>query len=379
MGGGSGGHVTPVVAVLSEIKKIDKDVKIRFWCDKKFYNQAKNVMKSFDPDLEVSRISSGKFRRYHGIPWYSQARHLDVLWANFSDLFRTGWGFLESVAKLLLWRPDVVFTKGGFVCLPVGLAARALNIPLVIHDSDAHPGLTNRILSRFATKVATGAPLKYYPYDKTKAKYVGVPIADTFKRYSSLEKDSFKEELGFKKERKLILVTGGGLGAKRMNDAVSAIYKELVKKSDLILIAGRDQYEKLRKKMGKDTEHFKLYPFVAKDMWKMLAASDVVVTRAGATTLLELAALAKATLIIPNGLLTGGHQLKNTNVYKEAGAVYVLGDFEISEKPEVLLHTLIEMIDDEKLLEDLGNKFHKFSKPNASYDMAKLILSVVKK
>ena len=114
-------------------------------------------------------------------------------------------------------------------------------------------------------------------------------------------------------------------------------------------------------------------------MWKMLAASDVVVTRAGATTLLELAALAKATLIIPNGLLTGGHQLKNTNVYKEAGAVYVLGDFEISEKPEVLLHTLIEMIDDEKLLEDLGNKFHKFSKPNASYDMAKLILSVVKK
>lgn len=288
VGGGSGGHVTPVVAVLSEIKKIDKDVKIRFWCDKKFYNQAKNVMKSFDPDLEVSRISSGKFRRYHGIPWYSQARHLDVLWANFSDLFRTGWGFLESVAKLLLWRPDVVFTKGGFVCLPVGLAARALNIPLVIHDSDAHPGLTNRILSRFATKIATGAPLKYYPYDKTKAKYVGVPIADTFKRYSSLEKDSFKEELGFKKERKLILVTGGGLGAKRMNDAVSAIYKE-------------------------------------------------------------------------------------------AGAVYVLGDFEISEKPEVLLHTLIEMIDDEKLLEDLGNKFHKFSKPNASYDMAKLILSVVKK
>ena len=89
------------------------------------------------------------------------------MWANFSDLFRTGWGFLESVAKLLLWRPDVVFTKGGFVCLPVGLAARALNIPLVIHDSDAHPGLTNRILSRFATKIATGAPLKYYPYDKT--------------------------------------------------------------------------------------------------------------------------------------------------------------------------------------------------------------------
>ena len=89
-------------------------------------------------------------------------------------MFFVGCGFVQSLVKLLIWRPDVVFTKGGFVCLPVGLSAKILGIPLVIHDSDAHPGLTNRILAKWAKSIGTGAPLKHYPYPAAITRYVGI-------------------------------------------------------------------------------------------------------------------------------------------------------------------------------------------------------------
>jgi len=109
---------------------------------------------------------------------------------------------------LLLWRPDVMFAKGGFVCLPAGIAARLLKIPLVIHDSDSHPGLTNRILAKWATYIATGAPLHNYPYDKKITHYTGIPVREEFRPYNEEERKEVKRVLGFDESRPLVVVTG---------------------------------------------------------------------------------------------------------------------------------------------------------------------------
>src|SRR6266542_1536153 len=220
VGGGSGGHVTPVVAVLRELRKEETDLEIRFWCDKKFAPEARGIIQHYDPSILVDTVLAGKLRRYHSLPvWLQLLRPFSILLPNIRDLLLVGCGFLQSIVKLFLWRPDVVFTKGGFVCLPVGCAAWLLKIPLVIHDSDAHPGLTNRVLAKFATAIATGAPLKYYSYPAEKAQYVGTPVNEAFQPFTLEERKELKESFGFNPKLPLVVVTGGGLGAQTINDA----------------------------------------------------------------------------------------------------------------------------------------------------------------
>jgi len=224
---------------------------------------------------------------------------------NIRDIFLVGAGFLQSFVKLIIWRPDVVFTKGGYVCLTVGFAAHLLHIPLVIHDSDAHPGLTNRILSKWATAVATGAPLEYYSYPANISHYVGIPIAPEFHKFSGSERRVAKEQWGIDKDSPVIVVTGGGLGASRINDAVTLNLDDFLELGSLILISGEWQYDELRAITPPNNGKFQLHAFISKDMASLLGAADVVIARAGATTILELAALAKPAILIPNAKLTG--------------------------------------------------------------------------
>ena len=196
-GGGSGGHVTPVAAVLRELQTRYPDAEIRFWCDRGFEAQARAILAHHDESIQVDTIMSGKLRRYHRMPWWKQlARFRTIVWPNIRDGFKVVAGTYQSIIKLNAWRPDVIFTKGGFVCLPIGLAARIMRVPLVIHDSDAHPGLTNRILARWADRILTGAPLEYYSYPHSITRYVGIPITTTLDD-PELTQDERKQKLGF--------------------------------------------------------------------------------------------------------------------------------------------------------------------------------------
>ncbi len=373
MGGGSGGHVTPVVAVLKELRAQHPRVDMRFWCDKNFAPQARSTVEAFDNTIPVHVIVAGKLRRYNHLTVWQHVTVPGLVLQNTRDAFLIGIGFLQSLVKLLIWRPDVVFTKGGYVCLPVGLAARVLRIPLVIHDSDAHPGLTNRVLSKWARFIGTGAPLEYYSYPAAKARYVGIPISAAFHPYTAREQRAAKVEWGIDPLRPLIVVTGGGLGAKRINDTVAESLKSLQRLGSIVLIAGAGQYDELRSLLPADSEHFQLYPFVT-NMHSLLGAADVVVTRAGATTILELAALAKPTILIPNAKLTGGHQVKNALVYEEAQAVRVLNEEAMIEKPSLLADEIKQVLSDPKEAAAMAKRFSRFSKPNAAKDMAKLIM-----
>lgn len=363
--------------MLKELRATHPRVELRFWCDTKFAPQARSIMASFDDTIPVQTIAAGKLRRYHHLNLIQHLLWPSLVASNTVDAFKIAAGFIQSFFKLLVWRPDVVFTKGGYVCLPVGMAARLLRIPLVIHDSDAHPGLTNRILSRSATAIGTGAPLEYYNYPRSISKYVGIPIDAKFHPYSKDEQWSAKREWGIHTDKPLIVVTGGGLGARRLNNTVMQSLKKIQRFASVILVAGAGQYDELRALAPADSDRFQLYPFIT-NMHSLLGAADIVVTRAGATTILELAALAKPTVLVPNAALTGGHQLKNAAVYGDAGAAVVVDDDEIVEEPQLLVNELKKLIEDPKGAAAMAKRFAKFAKPNAAKDMARLILGARK-
>lgn len=374
VGGGSGGHVTPVVAVLKQIKRDHPNTEIRFWCDRRFAPQATSLMHHFDSSIAISTIIAGKLRRYNHVSVLRQLFWPRLVLLNLRDGFLVGIGLIQSIIKLSLWRPDVVFTKGGYVCLPVGLAARFLRIPLVIHDSDAHPGLTNRVLSRFATSIATGAPLEYYPYPKAISHYIGIPIAQSFKQHTTDEQQAAKREWGISEDRPLIVVTGGGLGAQRINETVAETLHELMKLGSVVLISGTGQYDELRAFMPTNSDTFQLHPFIT-DMPVLLTAADVVVTRAGMTTILELAALAKPTILIPNAKLTGGHQVKNADVYVAKDSVIVVNEEEMIINRNLLVEAVSAVLSDKDEAHAMALRFAKFAKPHAARDMATMIVA----
>ncbi len=337
-------------------------------------------MGHFDADIPVVTIHAGKLRRYHTLSlWQQILRPRSILLPNLRDMVMVAVGFFESLVRLVSWRPDVVFTKGGYVCLPVGLATRIFSIPLVIHDSDAHPGLTNRILAKWAKKIATGAPLHHYSYPPEKAYYTGIPIATEFKPFSFEEQAAAKEELGFDSTKPLLVVTGGGLGAKRLNDAVVASIDQLLQVTSVLLISGTGQYDELKVRVPQTDPRFQLKAFVSEGMARVLGAADIVVARAGATTIVELAALAKPTILVPNAYLTGGHQLKNAAVYAENGSVLVLDEQYLESQPSALTTAVSALLGDSEKLRGMKERFHAYAKPRAAEDMADMIVATAKK
>lgn len=336
-------------------------------------------MNNFDPDIPVETVLAGKLRRYHHLSVLRQLMWPSLVLANLKDVFLVFFGFVQSFVKLIIWRPDVVFAKGGYVCLPVGFAAFLLRIPLVIHDSDAYPGLTNRLLSRFASRIATGAPLEYYPYPAKKSCYVGIPISADFHRFTDKERLLARERWGIRPDRPLIVVTGGGLGASRINDAVITTLNEWQRLGCLVLISGAGQYDELRAITPPNDDNFQLHPFVSKDMATLLGAADVVVSRAGATTILELAALAKPTVLIPNAKLTGGHQIKNAAVYAEKQAVLVIDENELENHPKMLAKTVRKLLESPSEARQMANRLAGFARPDAARDVAEMILKTYKK
>lgn len=336
-------------------------------------------MKQVNAPVEVRAIVSGKLRRYHGVSLAKQLADIPTLLQNIRDVFAVGVGFLQSFFLLLTWRPDVIFTKGGFVCLPVGMAARLLRIPLVIHDSDAHPGLTNRILAKWASKIATGAPLENYSYPKNISRYVGIPISRDFHPFSLKQKQAAKAELGLPDIKKpLVVVTGGGLGAKRINDAMVSIGKSLLNEASVVHISGKLQYDELVNAVPQSTDYV-LHPFMDNTKMAMtLGAADVVVTRAGATTLLELAALGAPTIIVPNKKLTGGHQVKNAKVYQEAKAAAVVDEDLLESDPQLLEKGIVKLLKTPELRQKIGERMLAFAKPDAASDVAAMVVDVAK-
>lgn len=344
--------------------------------DKTFLQQTKELVKQLPVPVQVKTITAGKFRRYMDMALWKQVLRPDIGGRNLVDMFKVAGGVAQSFALLKKTKPDVVFAKGGYVSLPVGYAAQVLRIPLVIHDSDARPGLTNRVLSRWATRIATGTPVKNYRYNSEITSYTGVPVRDEFYPYSVDEQRAAKTELGFDVAKPLVVVTGGGLGAKEINYAIPAIASQLLDAgANLYHITGKEPYDRVSGEAIKD-DRYKVVPFVYDGLSRVYGAADVVVTRASATTLQELAASAKATVAIPNSSL--GDQIENAKLYEEDGAVKMLSDEVLMEKPNVLLDVIETLLQQEEERQKMATKLSSYSKPDAAREVARIILDAKK-
>lgn len=375
MGGGSGGHVTPVLAVINELNRLDRRVEITFICDKAFETQTRGLMKHAEVPVSVRTVTAGKLRRYHGVVWWKQLLDIPTTLKNIRDVFLVGVGIVQSGWFLWKHKPDVMFAKGGYVCLPVGIAAKLLRIPIVIHDSDTRPGLTNKVLSRWATAIATGAPLQNYNYPKEISHYTGVPIHADFHPFTEKEQRDAKAQLGVTDLRKpLVVVTGGGLGAKSINEAMLAVAPRLLEHGAAVYhITGKGQFDSIQSRAHRHADYI-LTPFVYKDMATVLGAADIVVARGSATFLQELAALQKAVVVIPAGHLSD--QVKNAEVFEAAEAAVVLTDKIITSKPEKLADAITVLLDEPAEAHHIASQLHTFAKPAAAADVAALIVEV---
>ena len=333
-------------------------------------------MAGFDKNIPVETIIAGKFRRYNSLTFWQQMRRLrKIVLPNIADAFKIFFGTVQSFFKLVAWRPDVIFAKGGYVCMPVGFAARLLRIPLVIHDSDTHPGLTNRVLSRFAQVIATGAPLDYYSYPTDKTHYTGIPTAGTLHSATPEEKLALKANYNFAIDKKLVLITGGGLGAKRVNDPAAAIMPELSQNYSVVLLSGKNEYSAIRAKLGEDTLAMRLHDFVPSAQFIEYAQmADLVVSRAGMTTIAELAMLGKAVLLIPGKQLTGGHQLTNAQMLADRGAAEIIDEYEIETDPPKLLQAIQAVLNSDERRTAFERGIAQFAKPNAARDVAEILI-----
>ena len=385
VGGGSGGHVTPVVAVVREIWKIRPRVKIDFWTDKKYYKNARKITVENGMDVEIKKVAAGKLRRYASFGLMDYLKHFDIVLHNIADFFRTVGGFFQSFFRLLVRRPDAIFLKGGYVCLPVGLAARLLRIPYVIHDSDATPGLTNRLLSKKATKIATGMPLSYYSYPEERAEWTGIPISEEFRPVTEHKQRMLKKELGFDPDKKLVLATGGSLGAEDINLTIREILPELLKKASVMLVAGRERYPEMMDlkdyeiwEDGALQSNFRMVEF-SSEMWKLIGAADVVISRAGASTMTELSSMAKPVVMVPNEELPGFHQVKNARAYEKAKAAIVVSDTEMMGEPKLLLDAVLGLLGSAQERDKLSANLHAFTKENAAENLAMMVIEVAEK
>lgn len=377
-GGGSGGHITPILAVAHELKRAAPDVKLVYVGQKG--DKLGSVLRSSQDIDEIRQVRAGKFRRYHG-EGLRQLLDLPTLLKNVRDFFWVLTGIVQSYRLIGRYQPDGLFVRGGYVGVPVALAAALRRVPYVTHDSDAVPSLANRIIARWAALHAVALPKELYRYPQDKTVYVGVPVAKEFQPVSGTQQAAFKKELGYDPKDPLLLVTGGGHGAVRVNSAIVQLAPQLLRqhrKLRIAHIAGKDNVAEVEKAYRSalqpdQRDRVQVLGFVH-DLFRYSGAADVIVSRAGATNLAEYAAQAKASIVVPNPLLTGGHQLKNAQHLAEAGAIVVVAEAEIKKTPEKLGSAISELLDNESRRTELGKRLAHYAKPEAAGQLARLLL-----
>ncbi len=305
-GGGTAGHVTPNLALVPSLRKADFSIR--------YIGSYEGIEKNLveDEGIPYDGISSGKLRRYFSLK-------------NFTDPFRVLKGFRESKALLKKYRPDIVFSKGGFVAVPVVLAAKQLKIPVIIHESDLTPGLANKICFPAADKICCNfhETLEYLPEDK--AVLSGQPIREELFHGS---KRAGLEFAGLSGEKPVIMVIGGSLGAVHVNDAVRAILPRLLERFDVIHICGKDHIDETLN----DTPGYVQFEYVEAELKDLFAAADLIVSRAGANSICEIVALKKPNVLIPlSTSASRGDQILNANSFKEQGYSAVLTEEEMND------------------------------------------------
>lgn len=315
-GGGTAGHVTPNIALLPRLRELQYDIH--------YIGSYNGIEKELIAKQQIPYhgISSGKLRRYFSLK-------------NFTDPFRVLKGFNEANHLIKTLKPDVIFSKGGFVSVPVVIAGKRNHVPVIIHESDMTPGLANRISIPSAYKVCCNFPetLKALPEDK--AVLTGSPI-----RQELLTGDPEKARTfcGFTDNKPVILVIGGSLGATAVNQAVRAILPELLKEFQVIHLCGKGKLDTSLSNL----EGYVQFEYIQDELRHLFALSDIVISRAGANAICELLALQKPNILIPlSASASRGDQILNARSFERQGFSKVLEEETLTN--ELLLKSIREL------------------------------------
>ena len=372
-GGGTAGHVAPILAVVDALLKQDSAIELLY------VGQSSGVEARLarQAGIPFAAIRAGKFRRLPGASLLANLADIGSQARNLRDVGRVGRGLLQALTILRKFKPDVIFIKGGYVGLPVGWAARLLRIPYVIHESDIAPGLANRLLATHAQVIATGFPIAHYSrWPSAKLRFTGNPV-----RASVLagNRAAGLKHFNLSGKRPVILILGGSQGARAINRAVLSAAPELLGHYDILHVTGPGEYQVALAHATShklDSHRYQLYPYLEDDFGLACAIATLVISRAGAGAISELAALAKPTILIPNAA-AAAHQEVNAAVLKRAGAVVMLPERELSSNSLVVAITSI--MSSESRQKDLANAIGSFHQPNAASILAGLILRVGEK
>lgn len=380
-GAGSGGHITPLLAIATELKRTKPGAQLIYIGQRgDSLGDVAAKHRAFD---EAYTIHAGKFRRYHG-EGLKQLLDLPTMFLNARDAIYVLMGCFESWRLLRRLRPNVIFIKGGFVGVPIGLAAASLHIPYITHDSDAIPGLANRIISRWASRHAVALPIEVYNYPAAKTVMTGIPLRAEFKPVSDKLREQYRHELKLPSKAKVLFAIGGGLGAQRINEALTSVIPHLIREfPDLYAIqaAGRNNQEAVQANYQEELSaaeqgRVQVFGFID-DVYPYSGAADVIITRAGATNLAEFALQGKACIVVPSPFLVGGHQLKNAQYLADQQAAIVINETELVENSNKLAKIASDLLRDPKHQAQLGQQLARFAKPAATQELACLILEEV--
>lgn len=306
-GGGTAGHVTPNLALIPHLKSRGYEIS--------YIGSYNGIEKGLveAAGIPYYGISSGKLRRYFDVK-------------NFSDPFKVVKGYFEARTLMRKLKPDIVFSKGGFVSVPVVLAAKGKKIPCIIHESDITPGLANKISIPAASKVCANFPetMKYLPAEK--AILAGTPIREEL---FSGNKIAGLDFCGFTANKPVLMIVGGSTGAAALNEAVRNLLPTLLRDYQIIHLCGKgkaaEEYEAI--------EGYRQFEYISKEMKDLFAASDLVISRAGANSICELLALRKPNILIPlSAAASRGDQILNAESFEHQGYSYVLQEEELTNE-----------------------------------------------
>lgn len=331
-GGGTAGHVTPNIALLPRLKELGYEVS--------YIGSYDGIEKKLITDFDIPYygIATGKLRRY-----------LDV--KNLTDPFRVIKGFGEARKYLKKIHPDIVFSKGGFVSVPVVRAAATLHIPCIIHESDMTPGLANKMCIPVAQKVCCNFPETVTMLPKDKAVLTGSPIREELTKGDRI---AALDMCNFTANKPVIMVIGGSLGAASVNQAVRDALPRLLQDFQVVHICGKDKIDN----MLLHTEGYVQFEYVKAELKDLFAMADVVISRAGANSICELLALKKPNLLVPlSASSSRGDQILNAKSFESQGYSMVISDDDLS--PDLLVEKVTELYFTRQTFLDAMGKSHQ--------------------
>lgn len=306
-GGGTAGHVTPNMALIPELKKLDYDIH--------YIGSYDGMEKKLIEDIGIPYhgISSGKLRRYFSL-------------RNFSDPFRVLKGIREAKKLLKQLQPDIVFSKGGFVSVPVVFAAHSIGKPIIIHESDMTPGLANKLALPKATKVCCNFPETKALFPEDKAVVTGTPIRQEL--FSGDAAFAYNY-CGFTSQKPVLMVVGGSSGSVVINNAIRDNLDKLLEQFNIIHLCGKDNLEpSYNNKPG-----YVQFEYVKKELSSMLSLCDIIISRAGANAICELLALRKPNILIPlSAAASRGDQILNAESFRKSGYSYVIKEEDLNRE-----------------------------------------------